>query len=213
MKRLLMLLPLLLLPAMALAQKTVTIDGLEYTLKTSRNIATVTGIDLQATGNIDIPATITLRGAKYTVRSIGAYAFANCKGIATVSLPETVSEIGEHAFDACFGLVSVSIPNTVKHIGKYAFCFCTSLQSITLPNSIKEIGTGVFYECTSLKHVYARRTNPEDYDCNALKEAYSNDYLAFRNIPSACMLHVPKGAGNKYRNTPPWKRFSHIVEN
>ena len=44
--------------------------------------------------------------------------------------------IGEYAFSDCYGLTSITIPNSVTSIGKFAFMGCTSLKNITMGNSV-----------------------------------------------------------------------------
>lgn len=73
--------------------------------------------------------------------------------------------IGEGAFHGCKGLTSITIPNSVTSIGNDAFQYCTVLSSITIPNSVTEIGIVAFSECTGLTSIYALRTSPTDYNC------------------------------------------------
>ena len=75
---------------------------------------------------------------------IGKKAFAGCKSLASVSIPNSVVEIGEEAFFWC-GFNSITIPNSVKKIGDSAFSFCSKLTSIIIPNSVTEIGNDAFW--------------------------------------------------------------------
>ena len=49
-----------------------------------------------------------------------------------------VMSIGAYAFSYCRGLTSVTIPNSVKSIGESAFYGCTSLTSIDVDTSMLE---------------------------------------------------------------------------
>ena len=92
------------------------------------------------TGALTIPATI---GGKM-VKSIGDYAFRDCSGLTSVTIPNGVTSIGEYAFRDCSGLTSVTIPDSVKRIEYGAFSGCSSLTSVTIPNSVTSVGHGAF---------------------------------------------------------------------
>ena len=62
-----------------------------------------------------------------------------------------MKSIGSDAFISCKGLTSVTIPDSVKSIGEYAFYRCTGLTSITIPASVTWIGGNAFKDCSSLK--------------------------------------------------------------
>ena len=64
--------------------------------------------------------------------SIGAYAFANCNNLTSVTIPSTVTTIGMSAF-AYTALTNVTIPSTVTSLGIGAFSNCKSLSTVTLP--------------------------------------------------------------------------------
>ncbi len=71
--------------------------------------------------SVTIPETVTYNGTDYAVTSIGEWAFCNCTGLTSVTIPNSVTSIGERAFYDCTGLTSVTIPNSVTSIGDYAF--------------------------------------------------------------------------------------------
>ena len=65
-----------------------------------------------------------------SVTSIGPYAFYNCRGLTSVTIPGSVTSIGNEAFRGCSGLTSVTIPGSVTSIGYGAFYGCSSLTSV-----------------------------------------------------------------------------------
>ena len=67
--------------------------------------------------------------------------------IKKVVIKDGVTGIGEYAFRDCSGLTSLTIPNSVTSIGELAFYDCSALTSITIPNSVTSIGGGAFYGC------------------------------------------------------------------
>ena len=77
----------------------------------------------------------------YDVTEIGDSAFAGCKNVKEIKLPETLETIGYYAFGRCTGLESIKIPSKVKTIGREAFEYCSSLKEINLPESIETLGS------------------------------------------------------------------------
>ena len=128
----------------------VKIDGIYYDISgTTAKVAS----GYSCSGDIVIPESITYNASKYSVTSIGDWAFYECSGLTSITIPNSVTSIGERAFSSCSGLTSITISNSVTSIGKYAFCLCTGLTSITIPNSVTSIGNGAFTSCTGLTSV------------------------------------------------------------
>ena len=129
------------------------IDGLCYWLDKTAKEAEVIAGQPRYSGDVVIPATVTLEGTDYNVVKINTYAFMDCSYLTSVTIPNSVTSIDENTFHGCTRLTSVTIPNSVTSIGNNAFECCTSLASITLPNSVTSIGHKAFLECTSLASI------------------------------------------------------------
>ena len=86
-----------------------------------------------------------------TVTKIRERGFVQCSGLKSISLGNSVIEIGEKAFGECSSLVAIAIPDTTQSIGKEAFILCKKLESIKFGKSVKEIGEYAFSECKLLK--------------------------------------------------------------
>ena len=82
-------------------------------------------------GKVIIPETVTYNGKTYSVTGIDAYAFLDCSGLTSVTIPESVTSIGSYAFDGCRGLTSVTIPESVTCIEEHVFDRCSKLTSVT----------------------------------------------------------------------------------
>ena len=207
MKKLLTLVLLALLPVVASAYDA-EVDGIYYDL--TGNVATVTSGDTKYSGNVEIPATFTYGGKTYIVVAIGQRAFYSCDDLTSVSIPGSVTSIGKHAFYFCGNLASITIPKSVTSIGDYAFYVCQGLSSVTLSDNLTAIGQGVFMMCTSLTSI----TIPNSVTSigrNAFMECQSMTSVvskvrkpfafgedAFYNLPSTCVLTVPRGKLDAY---------------
>lgn len=75
-------------------------------------------------GNVIIPSVTKDGNIEYAVTEIGERAFEGCRGLTSVTIPNSITEIGDHAFYGCSGLTSVPIPDssTVIHNGTFAGC-------------------------------------------------------------------------------------------
>jgi len=104
-------------------------------------------------GNVIIPQTVTYQGATYSVTKIGNNAFYRCRGLTSVTIPNSVTSIGWQAFQECSGLTSLTIPNSVTSIESNTFYGCSGLKSVTIPNSVTSIGYEAFAYCNSLSSV------------------------------------------------------------
>ena len=135
----------------------IAVDGINYTVLTlpsgGENGTVEVGRNLDASGNITIPATIVYNGQTYTVTSIGHQAFLSCGNLTSVTIPGSVISIDSYAFASCHSLTSVTIPDSVTSIGGYAFGGCSSLTEVTIPDSVTVIDSGTFIECTDLTSV------------------------------------------------------------
>lgn len=132
------------------------------------------------------------------VTSIGYFAFSDCIGLTSVTIPEGVASIGGYAFEGCTGLASVTIPESVTEIEGHAFSGCSELTSINIPDSVMEIGHQTFEDCTRLTSI----TIPASVTyigchafggCSGLTDIYidqpESDLLDNTKLPEGCTVH------------------------
>ena len=127
--------------------------GVEWRYSVKDDVATVgfgrwsqPAVPTTTTGAIEIPREL----GGYPVEKLAIYAFLNCTGITSVTIPDTIKKITWQSFAGCTNLVSVTIPNSVTNIDNEAFQNCSALESITIPKSVTWIGGNVLKGCVSL---------------------------------------------------------------
>ena len=143
--------------------------------------------------------------------SVTVSAGDNCFG--DIIIPESVTydgttysvtAIGDYGFSSCVGLTSIYIPNTVKSIGLWAFRSCGDLASITIPNSVNYIGYQAFRYCNGLTSVTSLIEDPSSVTLS--------DDIFYDVDLQQCILYVPKGKIQEYRNAEQWCRFGRIID-
>ena len=117
--------------------------------------------------------------------SVGDAAFYNNLELTSITLPEGLERIeSDQAFGNCPNLVKVVLPSTLTHIGSYTF----------------NVDKG-------LKDIYCNMRDPSKVEIYG-GEYIFNGYVDYVN----CLLHVPYGCVQAYREAEVWKNFKNIVE-
>ena len=136
-----------------------TVNGVRYSVNDDNTTVTVAGYPSgsKPTGDLTIPESVTYGDISYPVTSINDRAFSYCRGLTSVTIPNSVTSIGDFAFSECSGLTSVTIGNSVTSIGDNAFYECSGLTSIKVESG---------------NSVYDSREN-----CNAIIETATNTLI------------------------------------
>lgn len=173
-----------------------------------------------------------------SVTSISDLAFFCCNNLTSVTIGKGLASIGSSVFNFCnlssiivdegnpyydsrnncnaiidknnqliIGCKNTIIPNSVTSINEYAFMFCSDLISVTIPNSVYSIGNGAFTDCSGLTTIYSLNNTPPT--C----EQYYGDNTQFDSVDKTnCVVWVPNGCANAYKEADGWKDFQNIRE-
>ena len=98
-----------------------------------------------------------------------------------------MTSIGDNFFNGCRGLTSVTIPNSVTSIGEYAFKGCTGLTSVTIPNSVTMIFREAFAQCSNLEDVYCYAEKFYSIGVDIFKDSYIE--YATLHVPSSALSY------------------------
>ena len=162
----------------------------------------VTSIGSSAFENCYSLSSITIPNG---VTSIGVSTFNYCNSLSSITIPDGVTSISNSTFNDCRSLSSITIPDGVGSTGTYAFQNCYSLSSITIPDSVTSIGSSAFQKCYGVAHLYFLPTTPPSV----------SSPIAFIDIPTDCVIHVPVGSLSAYTsatNYPSSSTYTYVED-
>lgn len=132
-----------------------------------------------------------------TVRRVTGFGGSN---FAHIRLPEGLELIERYTFASCNLQDTITIPSTVIQIQECAFERCAKLNAIVLPEHLEEIKEWAFSGCSSLYYIQCLNPEPPVLNPNAFNGVEKNE----------CMLIVPEGSVDAYRNAEGWREFKRI---
>ena len=88
-----------------------------------------------------------------SVKSIGVRSFYACRSLRALVIPDSVISVGDDAFFGCDNMTSIELGEGIEDIGMQAFYFCSALKSVKIPKKVSVIRPSTFYGCSSLENV------------------------------------------------------------
>ena len=180
---------------------------------------------------------LDLSGAQLPGDSLAARALAGCRNLRSLILPTGLKHIGRGAFARCERLTELTVdltalegqyvedgiiysdehrtdiicclptktgrvvvPESLTHLGQDAFSGCTMIEAIELPKTIEFIGSGAFANTDGLKELKLNRVGVPDVADDALDGMFTG----------SCILVVPAGMSNTFKQHPVWGIFKTI---
>lgn len=134
------------------------------------------------------------------LRRIGEYAFKQCSGLTSITIPSGVTSIENEAFNYCTNLTGITIPDSVEDIQLTAFYECSSLTGITIPIYMLNIGNFAFAGCSSLTEIIVKGTWP----CPLGTSAF--------NRTNNCPIYVPSGSVEAYKTAEGWSAYADRIQ-
>lgn len=150
------------------------------------------------------------------------YAFAYCKELVRVHLPNNIGGIYDSMFRDCSKLTEVNIPTTVTLMGARAFNGCSSLRKLDCLGNITSIEQYTFAGCTSLTwlRIPSTCTFIAKYSferCDVLitliVEAITPPVIEMYtiNVVSELKIYVPDVSVNTYKNNSLWSQYANRI--
>ena len=136
------------------------------------------------------------------ITSIGERAFRGCSGLTSLTLPAGITKICKCTFEDCSGLTSLTLPAGITEIGPCAFLNCSGLTSLTLPAGITSIGERAFRGCSGLTSIYVYAEKVPKIDSDAFEGCDAKK----------CTLYIPMGTYDDYWISDFGYYFENIVE-
>ncbi len=144
------------------------------------------------------PSFTVIDGSLYTKDKKELLWGANNKEII---VPEGVRSISPYSFYGCDKLESIQLPSTLEGSLHRVFAQCTKLKSIRIPKDISSIEYLCFNGCVSLQSLYLNTSLPYDIDDGV-----------FGGNEKSCVLYVPVGSKELYKDYKYWSNFANIIE-
>lgn len=134
------------------------IDGIEYTLNSSKRTASVTSKSPRYAGDVIIPPTVTFSGTTYSVTSIEGYAFSGCSDLTSITIPASVTSIASWAFSEAPNFTKAEFAS-IESLCKISFGNVSSnplyfahnlwidgkeVNDLVIPNSVTSIASFAF---------------------------------------------------------------------
>ena len=98
-------------------------NGIEYIIYNSTGYVSAS---LDINEHVVLEGNINIKGASYSVTTIGESAFSSGSKMKSIVLPSSITKIEDYAFSGS-ELEYIVIPSSVKTIGRYAFYLCFGL--------------------------------------------------------------------------------------
>lgn len=133
------------------------------------------------------------------IDAIPDYCFSFSHRLKEIELTGNIKSLGNLSFSSSDSLASFTVPESVERIGERAFSNDDNLVSFRF-NGTADLGDDIFAGSYNVKFLSVTNPVPGDFNSTAFND----------KIYDNCILYVPEGAGEYFRNSPSWSKFKNI---
>ena len=127
----------------------------KYSFEISEGYASLTSVNnIDLIHADDVPEVVNLDGDNYFLAKIDNCAFANCRNLEDIELPDSIQLIKSSAFHNCCSLEFIRIPESCIFLGSSVFAGCLSLKHAILPDRLETIRDWTFAGCLSMRTIF-----------------------------------------------------------
>ncbi len=149
--------------------------------------------------------TVTFSETYYLV-TIGDSAFAYCKNLTSINIPDSVTHIEKNAFRGCSSLntLTISDNSNLMQISDDAFRDCSNLVNVVLPKNVTRLSYNAFYNCTMLASLTLNCDKAPALEREALSFVDSDDSIKKLNLT----IYVPAALLSTYQHLEVYDGYS-----
>ena len=142
-------------------------DGIAYRTLTDSTVAVTSSNNVNYSGDVVIPATVTNEGVTYAVTMISNYAFKQRSSLNSVTFPPTIQKMELHAFEECNNMTAVYITDLVAWMNidfayegnplfyaHHLYLDGVEVRDFVVPDSVTTIKPYTFHGCTGFRSLF-----------------------------------------------------------
>ena len=159
-------------------------------------------------------------------------AFAGCKNLTKIYLPNCTEILGRYAFEGCESVTTLELPNLTRITdATYTFQGMSKLQSIDLSKLTEVEGfAAVFYNCYEVRRIDLRSLGGVAFGSNAFRYCKKLETLilggtamntlvntnvlgaAGQNAPNGLSIYVPDALVEAYKTATNWTAYASKIK-
>lgn len=137
------------------------------------------------------------------VEKIGEFAFAWSPYLKHIKFGKGLKKLEDFTIHGCHALENVELNEGLEEMGYCSLSLCDNLRNLTIPSTVTTIADGAF-QWVAFDEIVNCATTPQEITDETF---FDGDY---QPIYDSCILVVPDGCEEVYRNAPIWQKFYKI---
>ncbi len=153
--------------------------GMTFRYYVNNGIAIVEAADADESGNLSIPATVSISGKNYSVAGMDSQVFLFNDNLKSISIPNTMQAVGDFAFGGCRNLESIVCDATTPPTAQQYTFYGVQPEKCTL--TVPETSKAAYREAIGWKDLMTD-LDPVGVDCVDNAEVISVRYFTLQGM-------------------------------